>query len=251
VPSEKAPEKAPAVDKEPPADPPIAETPSGASAAPANPSGTTTAPPPAKEPIAIAPSGASAAPSGPTVVTGNDDEDTDPPLGKPDDGSNEDDRTPAPELITLSRREVPAIRTVADARALLRKGDADGALAGLYRLRRTKPAPPAVRSSEIASLIGSIYFERRWWTDALREYRFAITLDGRARKNDALVGNSVRALAERTTYARARRLILEYVGRNASPALRRAAKSGATPALRRRAQKVLATLESKSYRLRR
>ena len=59
------------------------------------------------------------------------------------------------------------------------------------------------------------------------------------------------ALGDHNTYARARRLILEYVGRGAAPTLKRTAKSGATPQLRRRAQKVLATLESKSYRSRR
>jgi serine/threonine-protein kinase len=254
--AEKPAAEKPPAEKPPAEKPPVAEAPSGGSAVPVNPSGTTAAAP--KEPIVLPPSGASAAPSGttaapagPAVASGNDDEETDPPVGKPDDGSNEDDRTPAPELITLSHREPPTVRTIADARTLLRKGDTDGALAGLYRLRRARPAPPAVRNSEIASLIGSIYFERRWWTDALREYRFALTLDPRARKNDALIGNSVRALGERTTYARARRLILDYVGRGATPALKRAVKSGQTTALRRRAQKVLATLESKSYRLRR
>jgi hypothetical protein len=210
------------------------------------PSGATVIPPPAKEP----PSVATPPDAGPSVAS-DDDEDSDPPPGTGDDGANEDDRKPPPEPAAAPRRDGSSVRNVADARALLRKGDSDGALVGLYRLRRARPAPPAARGSEIATLIGGVYFDRKWWTDALREYRFAITLDPRARKNDILVNNSVRALSDRSTFPRARRLILDYVGRGAAPALKRAAKAGATPALRRRAQKVLATVESKSYRPRR
>ena len=185
------------------------------------------------------------------AVAANDDADDDDTPAKADDGSNENDRAPPPEPAAVQSRTAPGVRSISDARALMRKGDLDGALAGLYRLRHGRPAPSAAKASEIATLIGDLYFDKKWWTDALREYRFAITLDGRAKKNDLLLTNSVHALAERNTYARARRLLLDYVGRAAVPMLKRAAKSGATPQLRRRAQKVLATLESKSYRPRR
>ncbi|HEX4461688.1 MAG TPA: protein kinase, partial [Polyangia bacterium] len=192
---------------------------------------------------------AAAEKTGPAVASTDSDDDTDPPLTKANDGSNEDDHT-APEPVAPTR-DAPAIRSVGDARALVRRGDSDGALAGLYRLRRSHPTPSASKSSEIATLIGDLYFERKWWTDAMREYRFAIALDARARKAEPLVGNSVHALADRATYPRARRLILDYVGKGAAPALKRAAKSGATPTLRRRAKSVLATIESRSYRSRR
>ncbi len=187
--------------------------------------------------------------SGPAVASTEGDDDTDPPLTKATDGSNEDDRTP-PEPVAPTH-DAPAIRNIGDARALVRRGDTDGALAGLYRLRRSRPTPSASKSSEIAALIGDLYFERKWWTDAMREYRFAIALDGRARKAEPLVGNSVHALADRGTYPRARRLLLDYVGKGAVPALKRAVKSGTTPTLRRRAKSVLSTIESKSYRMRR
>ncbi|MDB4965935.1 MAG: serine/threonine protein kinase [Myxococcales bacterium] len=186
---------------------------------------------------------------GGTAVASDDDDDDDTPA-KSDDGSNENDRAPPPEP-AAAPHDAPSIRSVGDARALIKKGNFDGALAGLFRLRRARPTPSASKSSEIATLIGDLYFERKWWTDGLREYRFAITLDGRARRASSLVDNSVHALADRSTYSRARRLILDYVGRSATSALKRAARSGSPPTLRRRAQKLLATLESKSYRLRR
>jgi len=181
-------------------------------------------------------------------ATPPDETEDDDAQAKVDDGSNENDRAPAPESASVQNRPAPSVRNISDARALMRKGDTDGALAGLYRLRHARPAPSSAKASEIATLIGDLYFDKKWWTDALREYRFAITLDGRAKKNDILINNSVRALADHNTFARARRLLLDYIGRVAAPALKRTAKSGATPLLRRRAQKVLATLESKSYR---
>ena len=199
--------------------------------------------------LAVAPAASSHAPDSGTATASNDDnEDDDSPAAKADDGSNENDRAPAPESAAVQNHPAPSVRNISDARALIRKGDVDGALAGLYRLRHAKPAPSSSKASEIATLIGDLYFDKKWWTDGLREYRFAVTIDARAKKNDLLLSNSVRALGDRNTFARAHRLLLDYVGRTAVPALTRAAKSGPTPQLRRRAQKVLATLESKSYR---
>lgn len=246
----------------PPRDPrvarvePIARAPAHAAAAVPEPKAALPLAPAAPRDLAVATptqaaAGAAAArvpDSGAAPAANEDGDDDDTRAAKADDGSNENDRAPAPESAAVQNRPAPAVRNVSDARALIRRGDTDGALAGLYRLRHARPAPSAARSSEIATLIGDLYFDKKWWTDGLREYRFAITADAHAKKNDLLLTNSVRALGDRNTFARARRLILDYVGRAAVPALKRAARSGGAPQLRARAQKVLATLESKSYR---
>jgi serine/threonine-protein kinase len=198
--------------------------------------------------MAMTPTVVTHADAGNGAVAGNEEGEDDDTPAKSDDGSGENDRTPPPEPAAVAAHAAPSVRNVNDVTALLRKGDSDGALAGLYRLRHGRPAPTGAKASEIATLIGDVYFDKKWWTDGLKEYRFAIAVDGRTKKNEILVSNSVRALGERATYARARRLLLDYVGRGAVPALKRAARSGATPQLRRRAQMVLATLESKSYR---
>jgi len=198
--------------------------------------------------MAMTPTVVTHADAGNPAVAGNEEGDDDDTPAKSDDGSGENDRTPPPEPAAVAAHPAPSVRSVNDVKALLRKGDSDGALAGLYRLRHSHPAPTGAKASEIATLIGDVYFDKKWWTDGLKEYRFAIAVDGRTKRNEILVSNSVRALGERATYARARRLLLDYVGRGAVPALKRAARSGGTPQLRRRAQMVLATLESKSYR---
>ena len=228
-----------------PADKTIVVAPSGATAAPA-----TTAEPSgaAARPEAAATSTHATHDGGSTVAADDNDDDDDESSPGKDDGSNENDRTPPPEPPAAPRHDEPAVRSLGDVRALIKKGDSDGALAGLFRLRKAKPS--SAKASEIARLIGDLYFERKWWTDGLREYRFAITLDARARKSATLINNSVHALADHSTYLRARRLILDYIGRSAAPALRRAARAGNPTPLRRRAQKLLATVGSRSYRLR-
>ena len=189
------------------------------------------------------PSLAAAVPPKPTAAV--DDEDDDTPPAKVDDGSNEDDRAPPPEAPAVPKRDVPQVRSLSDVKALLKKGDQDTALAGLFRLRRQKPAPSPRVSSEIAIFIGNIYFDRKWWTDALKEYRFAIRLDARAKRDEILVGNTVRTLGDPGTYWRARRLLLEYIGKSSVPALRSAARSGSGD-VKRQAQRVLDTLEGHS-----
>ena len=175
-----------------------------------------------------------------------DEDDDTAPAAKADDGSNEDDRATPPEVPAAPKRDV-TVRNVADVRVLLKKGDADGALAGLYRLRQRKPAPSTRANAEISTLIGHLYFDRKWWTDALKEYRFACRIDAHAKRDDILINNTVRTLGDRGTYWRSRRLLLDYIGRSAVSSLRSAAKSSASsPDLRRRAQRVLETLEGKS-----
>jgi serine/threonine-protein kinase len=182
--------------------------------------------------------------AGGSVVATIDDEDDDPPAGKVEDGTNEDPSTPPAAPAAAPHRDAPQVTRIADVKQLLRKGDADGALAGLYRLRRVRPTTPRAQA-EIATLIGNIYFDRHWWTDALKEYRFACKLDAHSKSDGFVVNNTIRTFADHGTFWRARRLILDYVGRNAAPSLRAAAKRGESADLRRRAQRVLETLEGR------
>jgi serine/threonine-protein kinase len=224
--------------------PAAAPSPSVALSAPKSATAPTPSAPSAGE-LAPKPAVALSADAGADATTADSDDD-DTPAARAEDGSGEDDRTPPPEPPQVRVRDEPQVRTLADVRALIRKGDDDGALAGLYRLRRARPAPSRARGAQIATLIGSLYFDRRWWTDALREYRFACHLEARARRDSTLVNNTVRMLADHNTYFRARRLILDTLGRAAVPALRTAIGSTTAPDLRHRAQHVLTELTHKS-----
>jgi serine/threonine-protein kinase len=179
---------------------------------------------------------------GGSVVATIDDEDDDPPAGKVEDGTNEDPSTPPPEPAAAPHKDVPQVTRIADVKALLKKGDPDSALAGLYRLRRVRPTT-ARQQSEISILIGNIYYDRHWWTDALKEYRFACKVDPHSKTDPYVVNNTIRMFADHNTFWRARRLILDYVGRSAVASLRIASKRAESADLRKRAARVLDTLE--------
>jgi hypothetical protein len=154
-----------------------------------------------------------------------------------DDGADEDEHQPPPAPVEAPHREVPQVRTVADARALIKRGDSDGALSALYHLRQKRGFQPA-RAAEIALLIGHLYFDRRWLTDGLKEYRFAVITDPKAKTDGTMIANAIRALGERVTYGRARRLLATHVGRSALPALRKAARTSQAPLVRKRADEL-------------
>ena len=155
-----------------------------------------------------------------------------------DDGSNEDVRKPPPLPADAPRRDTRDVRTIADVRVLVRRGETDLAIAALQQIRR-RANLGAERQAEIATLLGHLYNDRRWTVDALREYRYALSLDVRARGDQTIINNTVRALGERATAPRARRVLIDYVGRTAIPTLRRAAERSDT---RKAAEEVLAKL---------
>jgi serine/threonine-protein kinase len=155
-----------------------------------------------------------------------------------DDGSSEDLRTPPPPPPEAPHRDTREIRTIGDVRGAVRRGETDLAISGLYKLRR-RPNQSAETQAEIATVLGHLYYDRHWTTEALREYRYALSLDLRARTDPTIINNTVRALGDRTNTARARRVLVDFVGRTAIPALRRAAER---PDTRRVAEEVLAKL---------
>jgi serine/threonine-protein kinase len=222
---------------EKPADPPVdkpADKPAPIAAAPSSVVATLDKPIPIDKPVDAKP---------PEVDPMLDDADS--LAAKADDGSGEDDRATPPEVPAVPKRDMPQVRTIADVKQLLKKGDNDGALAALYKMRQKKPTPSAKEQAQIATIIGNLYFDRRWWTDALREYRFACRLDEHSKRDRILIDNTVRTLADHGTFLRARRLLLDYIGRGAIPALKSTAKNSASGDLRRRAQRVLESLEAK------
>jgi hypothetical protein len=97
----------------------------------------------------------------------------------------------------------------------------------------------AARHREIATLLGHLYYDRHLVIAALKEYRYALSLDLRARTDATIINNTVRALADPDTAPRARRVLIDFVGRSAIPMLRRAAER---PETRARAEEVLVKL---------
>jgi serine/threonine-protein kinase len=232
--------------------PPAAMTPAGTAPAPAPTASTPSVAPAAIADAGVAPAAipeaGAAAPTGAGAQAAARADEAD------DDGAGEDDRQPPPEIADAAQRPAPNVRSLGDVRALLKRNDVDGALAGLYKLRRAKP--PAKVSAEIATLLGHIYYDRRWYTDALREYRYACQIDPKRRGDTTLINNTIRTLADKKTNARARRLIGEVLGRAALPSLRQAAEGkgafrGAPSELKKRAAAAIPLVDNRPIAKRR
>lgn len=164
-------------------------------------------------------------------------------IASPDAGGEDlPDPTPPPEDVTeqqIDSATHPAtaaepapsrpVKTINDAIALIKEDKRDEAIAGLRALRRASPKNGAVHY-----LLGNLYFDKLWWSDALDSYRAAIRGTGSFRAASSLNRNTIRALGYAKTYGKASSLLAE-IGKPALPYLDRAAKSDKSGTVRARA----------------
>ncbi len=139
-------------------------------------------------------------------------------------------------LAAPSRQQTP-VRSIADVRRLIARGDSDAAIRGIHALRRKQP-----RAAQLPFLLGNLYFDKGWWLDGLAKYRETIGLASAYRGNARLQRDAIRALGQDRAYPRARALLVRDVGRSARPALKRAAHADASATVRKRASSVLKQL---------
>jgi hypothetical protein len=127
---------------------------------------------------------------------------------------------------------VPAVevRSVGDVQKLIDKGKIDAAIEGIKQLRKKSPNNPY-----LPYLLGDIYFDRNWMSDALVKYREAMKLSETYRKRASIHKNAIHALGSDRAYPKARVLLVRDIGKPALAALRRAAKDDDNPVIRRRA----------------
>jgi serine/threonine-protein kinase len=123
--------------------------------------------------------------------------------------------------------------TIARAESLAASGDADGALRVLHALRRAEPD-----DARALRLMGDLYYDKQWTTEALAAYDEAVALDPGYAKQPALVRRVIDALADPETRDRARVLLRKRFGAAAVPELRRAARNHANPAVRAEAKQL-------------
>ncbi|MEJ7601652.1 MAG: protein kinase [Kofleriaceae bacterium] len=133
------------------------------------------------------------------------------------------EKQPAPPAPKLAR-------TIHDAVVLIKQGERDLALASLLQLKRRNP-----RSAYVPYLLGNLYFEKRWWSVALSNYRLAIKKNGGYRKNGVLIGKVVRMLASNKTASRASAFLRGTIGHPALTYVRYAAGKNPNPTVRKRA----------------
>jgi len=125
--------------------------------------------------------------------------------------------------------------SIEERRALIKRliatGQDESALEHLQRLRADRPG-----DARLAYLVGTVYFEKGWWSDAYLHYAEAIRLDRSYRKRSDIVENLIRGLSSETTRSVVSRMLAQDVGKFALPRLRSVAKHDPHPSVRDRAQ---------------
>jgi serine/threonine-protein kinase len=200
--------------------------------APAEPIASPVEPPAEPVPVAVAEPAGAPAPSAPADA-GETAELPDAVLAAADEALNDPEerevRLPAPTGATE-----PRVNSLADVNALIRKGQLDAAIRGVQQLRRNTPRAP-----QLPFVLGTLYFDKHWWSDGLAKYREAIALGPGFRQSARIQRDAIRALGEDRTYPRARALLVRDIGRSAITALRRAARTDSSKDVRKRAESVL------------
>ena len=120
--------------------------------------------------------------------------------------------------------------TVAAAVQMIKNGDRELALASLNALERKNP-----RSAYIAFLEGNLYYDKRWWSVAMENYRDAIARNPAYRGNGILIRNVIRTLASPKTQGKAIYFLRKEIGHAALPYLRAAAKNDPNANVRKHA----------------
>lgn len=127
----------------------------------------------------------------------------------------------------------PDVKSLSDVHMLIDAGHLDAAILGLRRLRKQSPQNPY-----LPYLLGDVYFDRGWWSDALAKYREAIRLSPGYRKRSMIHKNAIQALGSKPTYARARALIVRDLGAFALRALDQAVTKNPSPVIQKRARAI-------------
>ncbi len=129
---------------------------------------------------------------------------------------------------------------LADARAKVAEGRWEEAIDDLKVLRRTYPKDPS-----IPHYMGNLFFEQKWWKDALERYNLAITVDDSYRSNSEMIKNVIEMLGTKKPPQKARSFLNNKVALPAVPHLEEASIHHENPKTRRRAAEIAKAIQEK------
>jgi serine/threonine-protein kinase len=162
------------------------------------------------------------------------DEEVEPVAALPETAIEADRGEPTTAAELDARTTMPPVAeradTIDEARALIKAGREEEAIAALRLVRATSK-----KSAYAPYLLGNLYFEKRWWTVGMEHYAEAIAKNRSYRRKAVLNRNLIRALGDRRTARDASALILRSIGRIALPFLDSAAKRDPSKTVRQRA----------------
>ncbi|HEY4057279.1 MAG TPA: serine/threonine-protein kinase [Kofleriaceae bacterium] len=166
-----------------------------------------------------------------------DPETADNPDPNADKNDAEDEDPDAPDTVDETKVvEPPApqrAKTVAEAIQMIKDGKRDLALSSLHTLGRAYP-----HNATIPFLLGNLYFDKRWWSVSMDQYKIAIDKAAAYKKNGVLNKNLVKMLGDPRTVRKAQNM-LRSNGSPAKPYLKVAAKSDKNANVRKYAASLL------------
>ena len=161
-------------------------------------------------------------------------EDLDPEAKTGSAATAEDEAADAPKTTAEVETHAPAAPQLAtnlhDAVNLIKAGQRDLALASLRPLYQKSP-----RSAYIPFLLGSLYFDQRWWSVAMDHYADAIKRNPAYRQNPTINRNVIKMLGSAKTQNRATNFLRGTIGHPAAVYLRYAATHEPNAVVRKQA----------------
>jgi eukaryotic-like serine/threonine-protein kinase len=124
--------------------------------------------------------------------------------------------------------------TIHDAVVLIKAGKSELALSSLHVLKKKHP-----KSAYIPFLLGSLYFDKQWWSVALSHYGTAIKINADYKKNPTLIRNVIRMLGSKKTSGTASHFLRFRIGKPAIPYLKLAAQNSPNGHVKWNAQRLL------------
>lgn len=154
--------------------------------------------------------------------------DTDPPADLGADGVVRDTAETRPDPTKKTKRP-----TLKEIEAMIASKKYDEAIQELRILRRESPDKALYPYMQ-----AEIFFERKWYKDALEHYSEAIRLNPGLRGRRTMNNNLISLLGTEKIYRKARWILIKEIGRPALPFLRHAAKAHPDQLTQKRAQNI-------------
>ncbi len=142
--------------------------------------------------------------------------------------------------LTALKPEDSPVKTIHEVVKLIQKGRRDEAIAGILKLR-----PTHRRSAYLPFLLGNLCFEKKLFNAGLDAYRDAVVTNAVYGRKAEVNNNVILALSDPGSRAKAVRLIVDVIGEDAVPYLRKAAKSHGDAAVRKLAGELVEKLRQR------
>jgi hypothetical protein len=99
------------------------------------------------------------------------------------------------------------------------------------------------KDAQAALLLGHLYLDKLWWTDGIKSYRAAITLDPSLRSDETMIRELLKGLVSDGSHWKVADFLADEIGEPALPYVRESAALVKNKQIKARAQRLLGRME--------